>query len=260
MLQNPATKSPLTVVTGYSRLFRRGATYYFRVGVPNELRKAIGKTEVIKSLRTTDFQEAKRLVAFESADTDARFISERRKLKNIEPPRTQVPALSDAEIHRLVIEWFIDIERESEEWWETSGQSLDDEALPEVLENLQVDAAVFNGGNKHYEGRDGKSDLDDFLAERGMDCPSDSPAYRKLCEAFRRGRLENILRLIDRLTRNPLEAHDPLLRDVFAHSVAPQAPRKIVTLGEFLDRFLKFTKENRSETTFEVAPEIRARG
>lgn len=98
MLQKPATKSPFTVVPGYSRLFRRGATYYFRVGVPKELRKAIGKTEIIKSLRTTEFQKAKQLVVFESADVDARFVSERRKLRGAEEPPASLPALSDAEI------------------------------------------------------------------------------------------------------------------------------------------------------------------
>ena len=170
---------------GYSRLFRRGATYYFRVGVPNELRKAIGKTEIIKSLRTTNFQEAKRLVAFESADADARFISARGKLKPIEQSLIHVPALSDAEIHRLVFEWFIDIEKHSEEWWATSGQSLDEDALSEMLENLHIDETVFNGGNKHFEAKDGKFDLDSFLAERGMDCPSDKIDVAELDEIWR---------------------------------------------------------------------------
>jgi hypothetical protein len=86
-LQNPATKNLLIAVPGYSCLFRRGATYYFRVGIPQELRKAIGKTEIIKSLRTTDFYEAKRQVAFESVDADALFISERRKLQPVATPR-----------------------------------------------------------------------------------------------------------------------------------------------------------------------------
>ncbi|MDR3405702.1 MAG: hypothetical protein P4L99_24675 [Chthoniobacter sp.] len=57
----------------YSRLFRRAATYYFRVGVPEVLRPAIGKREILKSLRTTNYHEAKRLVAFESATADALF-------------------------------------------------------------------------------------------------------------------------------------------------------------------------------------------
>ena len=48
---------------GYSRLYRRGATYYFRVVVPHDLRKSLRKTEITKSLRTTDYAEAKRLVA-----------------------------------------------------------------------------------------------------------------------------------------------------------------------------------------------------
>jgi hypothetical protein len=132
MIQNAATK-PLIAVPGYSRLFRRGAVYYFRVGVPRELRSAIKKTEIIKSLRTSNFSEAKRLVAFESADVDALFHSARIKLHRVKSPRGKVSKLSDAEIHRLVVEWFIQIEKRSEDWWQNEGRNLAFDERQEAL-------------------------------------------------------------------------------------------------------------------------------
>src|ERR1700677_4793644 len=105
MQQNTATKA-LIAMPGHSRLFRRGAMYYFRMGVPQEFRSAIGKTEIIKSLRTTDFREAKRLVVLESAHADELLAKERRKLKRVSTPPQKLGKLSEAEIHRLVFEWF----------------------------------------------------------------------------------------------------------------------------------------------------------
>ncbi|MEI9893061.1 MAG: DUF6538 domain-containing protein [Chthoniobacter sp.] len=86
---------------GYSRLFRRNSSYYFRVGVPVEIRPAIGKREILKSLRTSNFQEAKRAVAYESAAADTLFEQARAKLKLISVPSRQLAPLSETQIHRL---------------------------------------------------------------------------------------------------------------------------------------------------------------
>jgi len=229
-------------VPGYSRLFRRGATYYFRVGVPTALRKAIGKTEIIKSLRTTDFAEAKRFVAIESAHVDARFACEWNKLNPVSRSKTTLASLSEAEIHRLAVEWFIDLEKLSEDWWAMSGSSLERDEISEMVSDLRTDEVVFSGGNDHYRGDDGSGDLDSFLAERGIDVPEKSLSYQKLREAFRRA--------VDRLGGQSFVAHDPQWRDFFAHSTPPKPVQKSLKLGEFLAGFLKFIKENRSETTF----------
>lgn len=61
MSQKPATK-PLVLVPGQTHLYRRGARYYFRMVVPEPLRRIVGKTELVESLNTSDFVEAKRLL------------------------------------------------------------------------------------------------------------------------------------------------------------------------------------------------------
>ena len=224
--------------------------YYFRMGVPQEFRAAIGKTEIIKSLRTTDFREAKRLVVLESAHADELLAKERRKLKRVSTPPQKLGKLSEAEIHRLVFEWFIGEERHSLEWWEQQGQSLSAETRGNILDTLAIDATAINGRSHQYEAEDTSPYLDSFLAEKGLECPKDSAEYKKLLNVFRAGRLETISRLRNTIERKPFEAGEPLFRDVFAHTILPAKIAPSITLGDLLDRFLAITKEKRSETTF----------
>lgn len=251
MLQNPDTK-PFAVMPGYSRLFRRGAVYYFRVGVPRALRSKIGKTEIIKSLRTSDFSTAKRLVAFESADADSLFQTTRSKVRRVESPRRQVSKLSDAEIRRLVLEWFIQIEKCSETWWQDEGRFLFDSERAEVLDTLRSDETAYaavEGDGCGYQPEDCSRQVDQFLSERGIDCEKESRTYRKLCDAFHLARLTNARRDTARLSREPLTVEEPLFRDVFAHTVLP-ALKVSISVGKLLDRFLDYVRVKCSETTF----------
>ena len=62
------------------RLMRRGAVYYLRVRVPDDLREFIGRTEIRRSLGTSDPAEARRLVRIESLKVDGEFAAARRAL------------------------------------------------------------------------------------------------------------------------------------------------------------------------------------
>jgi integrase len=251
MIQNTATK-PVVAVPGYSRLFRRGAIYYFRVVVPRELRSAIGKSEIVKSLRTANFNEAKRLVAFESADADGLFHSARVKLHRVKSPRREVSKLSDAEIHRLVMEWFIQIEKRSEDSWQNEGRHLALDERQEALENLGIEetalTAVWGDGGA-CQPIDASRDLDQFLSQRGIDCARDSAEYRKLTAVFHRGRIENVRRDIARIEGKPRPAEDLMFRDLSAYTLL-SAAQDSITLGELLNRFLAYVQAKRSETTF----------
>ena len=249
MTQNPATK-PLAAVPGYSRLFRRGATYYFRVGVPIEIRGAVGKREILKSLRTSNFHEAKRLVAFESADADALFAKERRQLKRVSNPE-KLSSLSEADMLQLAREWFVAMEAQTEGWWAQEGRFLNSAQIDEMLTTLDEDERALNGGSGIFDADDGSIFLNDFLSDRGLECAKDSPQYRTLCERFREARLENLHRTRDRIQRSQLIEREPKFRGLFAHTILPKVekPQANVTLGELLEHFLNFTKANRSETT-----------
>jgi integrase len=250
MIQKLATKA-LIAMPGYSRLFRRAATYYFRVAVPAEIRTAIGKREILKSLRTSDFQKAKRDVAYESAAADALFARARAKLNSSSVARRELPPLSDTDIHRLVVQWFIGKENQSAEWWEQTGRLLDQSQASSVIDTLRDDEAALTG---NFPGQcdDGSIQVKMFFAEQGLELPKDSRAYNKLCELFRLGILENVRRSQMRIQRDTVTPNEPFFQNLFAHSTPPASmvADGRMTLGDLLDRFMAFVKAKRSETTY----------
>ena len=157
-------------------------------------------------------------------------------------------ALTDAEIRRMVLQWFVGVERRAVEWWEQEGQLLDEGEVNEIVDTLRVDEAVYSGGGKNHLPADGSSELDAFLAETGIDCPKNSAAYRTLLNVFRLGRLENLRRTLDRVERKPFQAREPLFRDVHSHSRLSEP--ESITLGELLDRYMNYVKAHRATTTY----------
>lgn len=250
MKQKSATNGFL-VVPGYSRLFRRGAIYYFRVSVPQDLRRTIGKSEIIKSLRTADFHEAKRLVALESLSADSLIDSARMKIRGDRPPVRQVAELSDVEIRRLAIERFIRLEQVLEEDYSAQGRFYDASDLEQAIENTEMDYAMMAASNEDGEQYRYFLDrsLDQFLAEKGIEVAKSSRTYQRLSEFFQRAEMVHQRRRIARYQGLPQPLDEPMFRDIHAGTLLPR-PAHSVTLGELLDRFLAFIRAERSETTF----------
>lgn len=218
----------------HTHLLRRGSRYYLNVKVPKELRRVLKKELIRKALKTSDPNEAARMVRFESLQLDAVFERERAKLRGTSAAPKQIDSISKQEAHDLVFQWFIELEEMSETWWENEGRNMD--AIAETLDVLRVDAAALQG-SPNYREDDGSGDLDAFLkAHPAISCPKDSAAYRQLRPLFRRARLENTLRTMDRVSRKTIANHDPIFREIFSHTPAPNR-REIVTLGEMLQRF-----------------------
>lgn len=66
-------------MSAQTHLHKRNSTYYFRAKVPMDLRSAFGKVEVKFSLKTKEFQEAKRLARQASAEFDRQCDELRRQ-------------------------------------------------------------------------------------------------------------------------------------------------------------------------------------
>lgn len=237
----------------HSGLLRRQGRYYLNVRIPTDLRTIYGKQDIIrKALGTSDHREAISRIRFESFKLDSEFAEKRRQLKTSAEaalPRPQVCDISNREAHEIVTRFFVGLENLSEEWWENDGCKLAPEKLNDALDALRTDSAVYAGGGEALLPEDGSADLDAFLKTEGLDIPKDSAAYRKLRPLFRRARLENVQRTIDRATNRTVQAREPLLREVFAHTPAPPA-RSRVTLGEMLAQYFKFlTDAGRTQGT-----------
>ena len=88
---------------GQTRLQKRGSTYYFRAMVPKDLYAHYGRKEIIFSLRTKEYREAKRLVRLQSVRLDNEF----EAIRNQRPPgktRT-ISVLDEATIKGLCDTW-----------------------------------------------------------------------------------------------------------------------------------------------------------
>ncbi len=220
----------------HTHLLRRGSRDYRNVKVPKDLRAVLKKELIRQALKPSDPHEAARTVRFESLQLDALFDRERAKLRGADLSSKQLRSISRQEAHDLVFRWFIELEELSEDWWENEGRNLSD--IRETLDTLRMDAAALQGGTPNYQEDDGSFDLDAFLkGNPAIVCPKDSAAYQQLRPLFRRARLENTRRTMDRITCKTIATHDPIFRETFAHTPA-RVGREIVTLGEMLERFI----------------------
>lgn len=101
--------STLKKMTGHTRLYRRGATYYHRCAVPKDILTSYGKVEETFSLKTKDYAQALKLVRQAAVTVDRRFNTHRHRLGNLQGPQhenlseTQIAGLSD-QYYRSLLE------------------------------------------------------------------------------------------------------------------------------------------------------------
>jgi hypothetical protein len=87
---------------GHTRLYRRGAVYYHRAGIPTDIKDTYRKTEETFSLKTKDYREALRLVKIAAVEVDQRFEAHRQRIKRRE---AGLPDLSEEQIKALADDW-----------------------------------------------------------------------------------------------------------------------------------------------------------
>jgi len=115
-----------------SYLAKRGSVYYFRRIVPDDLRSALGKREIMLSLRTKDREEAKRLIPAEIIKSDALFAGAQKGSVSDQGKSKPLAAKSAAQLERERLLWEADLERS-----ELRDQALSDqESEIEELEPL----------------------------------------------------------------------------------------------------------------------------
>ena len=252
MSHKNVTHSPVDSMPRIPHTIRRNGRYHFNFRIPTELRALYGKTTAIReSLGTSDYREARREAQFRVLQAEAEFDEKRKMLRvpAIEPKK--LVKISEQEAHRLVFQFLRESEKDSEKWWAQDGSKLEDKEREQVLENLQFDEAIYSGGirsgkgERTYAADDASSQLDAFLKAEVLECPKGSPAYDKLRALFHLAVIENIQRNMDRLAFRGAQVHQPLFREVFAHTAPPKSN---ITLGELVKRYKKEI-ENRSEST-----------
>ncbi len=181
------------------RLHRRGARFYVRVRVPDDLRDIIGRREIKYSLGTADYREALERVRLASATIDGQFAEARRKA-TIEPTRT----LTEFEAEQLVLRWFHVADRKSERT-EIVGD------VSEAVHDLETDVGDLRNTEDPSTLAAIYAVTQRLLRGNNLELDTSSPEYRFLERLVQRGLVERALRDRDRLRGNHSgRSHDRL--------------------------------------------------
>ena len=116
-------------------LQRRRDTWHLRRRVPDGLREAVGRTEVVRSLKTHDYRLAVQRATVEAARIDEEFANARKTL-------THAHDVTDAEAERIAVRHFA--ERDARDA-DSAARVFGDERA-EALEANQVDLSNWQYG------------------------------------------------------------------------------------------------------------------
>jgi hypothetical protein len=214
------------------RLQKRRHRFYLRAAVPEDVRPIIRKTEVIRSLKTSDYREALRRLPLASAEVDAEFEAARRQLAN-----TPAASLDVHQIKQLVLLWFHRMEHHAEQAEHmTEGVMGQDE----VMAQTKADLSILSDIDDPHALAAVQSEANRLLREHDADLQTDSPGYRLLCQLIRRGMIEATKRGRDRLEGDyGGRSHDPTFEGLGADRPGPTPPvRSEVTLVQLVERYL----------------------
>ena len=214
------------------RLQKRRHRFYLRAAVPEDVRPIIRKTEVIRSLKTSDYREALRRLPLASAEVDAEFEAARRQSMT-----NPAASLDNHQIKQLVLLWFHRMEHHAEQAEAmTEGMTGQDE----VLAQTEADLGVLSDIDDPRTLAAAQSEANRLLREHDAALQTDSPGYRLLCQLIRRGMIEATKRGRDRLEGDyGGRSHDPTFEGLGADRPGPTpAVRSGVTLTQLVEKYV----------------------
>jgi integrase len=198
-------------------LQRRGDTFYLRVRVPEDLREAVGRREVVKSLGTTDISVAREAVGWERTKLDGQWA-------NLRAQRTPTPVerLSEQQLWYLVGSWFVDQEKKDQ-----AELPLDDlhEALldySELMDRRNLAPVVFQK-------------TEEVAALHGLNLQPGSQSWHQLEQLLGRAIVENTKRRLRSSFPSVTEQLDPQFSNLNAFTVLQ--PVATISITELIDRF-----------------------
>jgi integrase len=215
------------------RLQLRGTTYYVRVAVPVALREAglIKQHEIKRSLKTSDFAEARRLLPLELVKIDAEIAAARRKL-NAAPVKT----LSRSEMEHFAVQLFHSREAKRQ----AAVGDGPDGLSPEEAE---ADVADWLDQLRAPDDDEARNTIDNaarrLLRDNGVELDTASPIWRDFHGLVRRVYLEEARRTLRELQSDFSSVPgDALFEGVEGRKPLPPkvAP---VTLSDLITRFRK---------------------
>ena len=218
-------------------LFNREGRYYLRARVPADLIAVMGRREVKKSLKTSDFREARRRINVEAAELEAQFAEARR-----EGRRRPATHLTEAEVRQLVIGWFYELERDGAQarWAETDESPSD---LADIDQAYGYDETVLTDPADPNRLAAVQGLADSLLRERRIQLDQTEPMYRLLCELLNRGLVEQVRRGRARAMGDLAHQSFDALFDAVSADRAPQT--QPATPGQTLEELIEQFRRHR---------------
>ncbi len=211
------------------RLFRRGATYWYRRRIPKDLLGHYnGKTEITYTLRTKDHADALARLSVENVKWDTEFAGKRNGSAT-----APTPSLSDEAIDQIVVAWFHDYDRE----------------LAEAELKVRLDPAFWAEWVRfeidHFETDFSISEtkivsqVDALLADHQARLEPGTKEYARMRRRVREAKLEALRRHRGRLQKAVARRSDTLfLGDAGDRNSTLAPPRPSVTLHRLTDRYM----------------------
>ena len=196
-------------------LFRRNGTYYYRVRVPLDLVESIGKSEVKKSLGTSDYNEAKKRRNTLAVEFDEIFNTARDKKNEVSPNDWSLTKGNALELAR---EYFDSEDekarvRDIEEYHSTTDTAL-------ILSNLCEDVRDFKDTDDPGTQSITQSIARKILSAMNVELQVTNPVHDVFLEYLRRALVELTRREIARLKQDYTDQYTDVL---FAPS--PEKPK-----------------------------------
>lgn len=237
-MKGKITKSP-------SYLVRNPYTYCFRMNIPKDLQRYVGKKELRYSLRTGYLGPAKQKARLLAGQVQRLFIFLRKG-------NSALMKLSDNQIQEIIHNYLKSYIAENEE------RMYSDEPLPfaidtqsfhqytETLDETKQDIVEYLGIRDY---RTVESIVDDLFKENGVEnIDKSSVSYQKLCRGILRAQLKGI----DIEKKQMLGNYEDEI-DIGSSNALQDKQKKIDSplLSEVIDRYLSEKKTNLTERTVE---------
>ena len=241
MSHSTVTPDPEKDMVRQPHLMRRKGRYYLNRKVPQDLQKILGKEVVRESLKTSDHATAVKNLRIRLVKWDARFDQERRKLTFAES--TERTELSEQEIQYLAHEFFIECERDRENWWNQTGRYMDEDDTKEVIENVGTELAIYEGGSPYFLEQDGdcRGTTLQLLKEKNYKLSKKSASFQRLSFLIRKAAVESASRQLDRLYRKQIRPKSEFFREISSHTILKEA-KPPATLKQLTTGFLNAQK------------------
>lgn len=211
-----------------THLVRRGTKWYFRCAVPTDIIDTFGRKELKKSLGTSDYSEALKLVRAASAEAERMFEEHRRMLKAQSLP--PLKELSKEDIRKVADTYYAFLLQEDEETrnddapFEGFYEGEELEYPAKTFEEHVEDTEITESMNRYYQQR-GKvnpfymDEAEEVLSWSGIRLEKNSPSLKAVARQLQAASLKAIKAIKERNEGGVVET--PATEVLSPYSLAP---------------------------------------